>query len=201
MQPVNLVTTTTDLLAGLHECGNRAVWDEFDRRYRPILVGFLRRMGLNENDAADVAQDTLTCFVQAYRQHKYDRDQGRLRSWLIGMARCRLADWHRVKGRRRELGGESATANMPADEDGDAAWEAEERRFILEQAIADLRQTTRFNERTIAAFERVVLSQEPIETVSAELGLTPQDIYNAKNRVVERLRELVRRYEGSFVGG
>lgn len=201
MKPGSLVTTTTDLLAGLHECDNRTVWDEFDRRYRPILVGFLGRMGLNASDAADVAQDTLACFVQDYRQGKYDRQQGRLRSWLIGIARCRLADWRRAKGRRRELRGESAIGNVPDDSDADAAWEAEQRRVVFEQAIADLRETTRFNERTIAAFERVVLRQEPVEIVSAELGLTAQEIYNAKNRVVEKLREIARRYDDDLGGG
>ena len=196
-----LANTTTELLEGLHQQSNRAAWNEFDRRYRPILVGFLRRMGLNETDAADVAQETLACFVQDYRARKYDREKGRLRSWLIGIARYRLADVRRRAVQRRELRGESAIDETPAEGEAESAWEAEEKRFIFEQAVADLRRTTRFNEQTISAFERVVLRQEPVETVSAELGLTPQEIYNAKNRVVERLRELVKRYEECFVGG
>jgi RNA polymerase sigma-70 factor (ECF subfamily) len=192
--------TTTELLEGLHESGNRAAWNEFDRRYRPILVAFLRRMGINEDDAADVAQETLACFVKDYREHKYDRQQGRLRSWLIGIARCRLADQRRAIGRRRELRGESAIAGLPDEADAESIWEVEQRRFIFEQAITELRQTTRFNERTISAFERVVLRHEPVETVAEQLELTPQEIYNAKNRVVERLRELVKRYEVGFLG-
>ncbi|HEY3242951.1 MAG TPA: RNA polymerase sigma factor [Phycisphaerae bacterium] len=199
--PVDQTITTTALLDGLHDQGNRAVWSEFDRRYRPILVAFLRRMGLDENDAGDVAQDTLTCFVQDYRRHKYDRQQGRLRSWLIGIARCRLADLRRTTKRRRELRGESAMVGLPAEADAESVWEAEERRYVFEQAISELRSTSRFNERTIGAFERVVLRSEPVETVSAELGLTPQEIYNAKNRVVERLRDIVKRYEHGYVGG
>jgi len=186
--------TTTALLDGLHEPANRAAWGEFDRRYRPILIAFLQRMQLNESDAADVAQETLTCFVQDYRLKKYDRQQGRLRSWLIGIARCRAADLRRSKGRRRELRGESAIDQVSDDFDAEAVWEAEQRRFIFEQAIAELR-TTRFNERTIEAFERVVLRQEPVEAVAAEMGLSAQEIYNAKNRVIERLREIVKRYE------
>ncbi|MBK8267594.1 MAG: sigma-70 family RNA polymerase sigma factor [Planctomycetes bacterium] len=200
MQPVGPITTT-DLLNGLHDPDKRSAWDEFDRRYRPILFAFLRRMGLNETDAADVAQETLTCFVTDYRLHKYDREQGRLRSWLIGIAKCRLADLRRTEGRRREIRGQSAIDGLPEVHDVDAIWEAEERRTIFEQAIIELRQTTRFNERTIGAFERVVLRREPIETVSEELQLTPQEIYNAKNRVVQRLREIVKRYEISYVGG
>lgn len=201
MEPGDLTRTTTELLAGLHERGNRAVWDEFDRRYRPIVIGFLCRMGLNGSDAADVAQETLACFVEDYRRGKYDRQQGRLRSWLIAIARYRLADWRRTAGRRRELRGESAIEALPDAVDSDAAWEDEERRQVFAQAVAELRQTTRFNERTIAAFERVALRGESIESVSAELGLTPQEIYNAKNRVIAKLREVLRRYDDSVVGG
>lgn len=201
MKPTGLTHTTTELLDGLHDQANRAAWSEFDRRYRPILIAFLRRMGLNENDAGDVAQDTLTCFVQDYRQRKYDRQQGRLRSWLLGIARCRLADMRRLTRRRRELRGESAIDALPEEADADSIWEAEERKFIFEQAVVEMRQSARFNARTIEAFDRVVLRREPVETVSEQLGLTPQEIYNAKNRVVERLREIVKRYEASFLGG
>lgn len=201
MRAADSVQTTTELLAGLHEYGNRQAWDEFDRRYRPILVAFLRRMGLNETDAADVAQETLTCFVQDYRTHKYDREQGRLRTWLIGIARYRLADLRRSAGRRREYRGESAIEGLPEDSEADALWDAEERRFIFEQAVNELRQTTRFTERTMAAFERVALRQEPVDAVAAELGLTPQEIYNVKSRVVEKLRAIVKKYEAGFLGG
>jgi len=188
--------TTTELLDGLYDSGNRSAWTEFDNRYRPILYGFLRRMGISDADAADVAQETLARFVQDYRARKYDRNKGRLRSWLIGIARCRLADLQRDVGRRGVIHGESAIAGLPDDPADESVWEAEERRVIFEQAIRELRETTRFNERTIEAFERVVLRHEPVEQVAAQLGLSPQEIYNAKNRVVDRLREIVKRYEG-----
>ena len=200
MKPVNMVSTATELLDGLHDSGNQEAWQEFDRRYRPILFGFLRRMGLNEPDAADVAQETLTCFVKDYRLQRYDRGQGRLRSWLIGIARCRLVDQRRAAHRRRELRGESALMILPSDADADAIWQAEERRVIFQSAICELRKATRFQNRTIEAFERVVLHREPVDSVAGELGMTAQEIYNAKNRVIERLREIVKRYEDQLVG-
>jgi len=198
--PKSLVNTTTELLHGLFESGNNVVWEEFDRRYRPILFGFLRKSGLSETDAADVAQDTMACFVQDYREHKYDRAQGRLRSWLIGIARCRLADRHRAVARRREARGESAIEVLPDDPQAEKIWEAEQQRYIFDQAIAELHKTAKFSEKTIEAFERVVLRHAPVATVSRELELSAQEIYNAKNRVVERLREIVRRYEEEKIG-
>lgn len=199
MRPADL-PTTTELLNGLHEQGNQSAWDEFDRRYRPILFAFLRRMGANEIDADDVAQETLVSFVRDYRANKYDRQQGRLGTWLMSIARCRLADFRRAAGRRRTWRGESAIEGLPDDDDAESIWDEEQRRLILEQALCELRQTARFREQTLEAFDRVVLRHEPIEVVSAQLGLTPQEIYNAKNRVVARLREIAERYEASYLG-
>jgi hypothetical protein len=97
--------------------------------------------------------------------------------------------------------GASAIDVLADDAEAEALWSVEERQFIFLQAVAELKRTAKFNPRTIEAFERVVLRVEPIEKVSAELGLSPQEIYNAKNRVVERLREIVSRHEASFAGG
>lgn len=199
MEPKELITTT-DLLKGLRQTGDRAAWDQFDQRYRPILLGFLRRAGLDENDAADVAQETITDFLRDYQRDMYDRRQGRLRSWLIGIARYRIADARRRAARRREHRGDSMLEQLPDGVDDDAAWEDEQRRHILALAMRELRDTSKFNPRTIEAFERVALRQEPIERVSVEMGLEPQEIYNAKNRVVERLREIIQRYEAGFTG-
>jgi RNA polymerase sigma factor (sigma-70 family) len=199
MKPADL-PTTTELLDGLHKPGNQSAWDEFDRRYRPILFAFLRRMGVNEIDADDVAQETLVSFVRDYRENKYDRHRGRLRTWLMGIARCRLADFRRAAGRRRAWRGGSAIEQLPDDDEAEAIWDEEQRRLIFEQAFHELRQTARFRERTLEAFDRVMLRHEPIELVSTQLGLTPQEIYNAKNRVVARLREIAGRYEASYLG-
>lgn len=198
MEPEKHERTTTELLDGLHNSDTMA-WNEFDRRYRPILVGFLHRMGLSHADAADVAQETLARFVRDYRRNMYDRRQGRLRTWLIGIARHRVADLHRAAARRGQLGGNSALATVSDGVDADAVWDAEQRRHVFDQAIAELRAAGRFEERTITAFERVVLKQEPVEQVAAELDLTPQEIYNAKHRVVQRLRTIMRRYEACFL--
>lgn len=199
MKPVDL-TTTTELLDGLHKDGNEAAWYEFDRRYRPLLLAFLRRAGVTPADADDVAQETLACFLRDYRAGKYDRGQGRLRSWLIAIARYRLLDQKRAVGRRREFRGESAIVQLPDGADAEIMWEQEERRLILEQALRELRQAAHFRPRTLEAFDRVVLRHEPIERVCDELGLTPQEIYNAKNRVVERLRDIAQRYEAGYLG-
>src|SRR5262249_475580 len=90
--PADRTTTTTLLLESLKDPGNQSVWREFDGRYRSIIIGFARNLGLNEEDAHEVAQQTLTEFVRDFSNGKYKRDRGRLRSWIIGIAQHRIAD-------------------------------------------------------------------------------------------------------------
>lgn len=193
-------TTTSCLLAGLMESGNDAVWREFDLRYRPIVLGFARRVGLSETDAEEVTQETIMRFLEEYRSGKYDRTRGRLRSWIVGILRYRIADLRRSTARRNVARGESAIVNLP-DHDLDDIWESERRSVILRQAINELRETTKTSEKTIQAFELYVLHQNSPDSVAAELGMTVADVYMAKNRVAERLHEIIKRLEEVFDDG
>lgn len=197
MSPV--MSTTTCLLDSLQDESNQAAWTEFDHRYRPIVFGLARKLGLSDPDAADIAQETLTRFIQDYRARKYDRSRGRLRAWLVGIARFRIADFRRSRARRKETRGESGIAPLPGENEMSRIWDAQERDHILSLALAELRTNVRMSERTIDAFERVALRGEPVATVAAELDLSQQEVYEAKSRVVAKLREVMQRYEAEFV--
>ena len=51
-----LTRPTTALLEALLDPADDEIWQDFDRRYRPILIAFARRLGLPDEDAA---HDTL----------------------------------------------------------------------------------------------------------------------------------------------
>jgi RNA polymerase sigma factor (sigma-70 family) len=79
--------TSTAMLSALRQSGNGQVWQQFCKRYRPLIVSFARSsFSLNEADAEDAAQDALAAFHVAYCRGDYDRDRGRLRKWLFGIA-------------------------------------------------------------------------------------------------------------------
>jgi RNA polymerase sigma-70 factor (ECF subfamily) len=189
------ISTTAVLLGALRDERDATVWIEFDARFRPVLARFAQHLGLDAADAADVAQETLVRFVQEYRAGRYDRDRGKLRQWLIAIARCRAADVRRRSARQRVVRGASAFEDLLDDESASRIWDVEQRRFLLETALRELRESTRFSERTLVAFERVALRDEPVEAVAAELGVPVKEIYDAKSRVVQRLRELMKRYQ------
>lgn len=190
--------TTTILLEALLEPGNEAVWREFDSRYRPLIFGCARRVGLCEEDAAEIAQQTLCEFVRDYRAGKYVRDRGRLRAWVLSIARHRIIDQQRQRARRRDWAGDSVIARLPDDAGLTRIWDVEHERLVFDQALSELREATKTRADTLRAFELLVLQGLPAEEVARQCGLTVAEVYRVKHRITRRLREIVERLECAY---
>src|SRR5262245_46554274 len=91
--------TTTELLEGLRSASHKTAWRTLDARMRPVLVGVTRRLGLSLDQAEEVAQAALAEVFEGYQQGRYQRGKGRLRSWVVAIARNLAIDALRRKGR------------------------------------------------------------------------------------------------------
>src|SRR5262249_20009478 len=76
-------------------------WDEFVRRYRPIIHAWCVKWGLQASDADDVAQDVLVKLVGARRRFRYDLSRS-FSAWLKTVTHHALSDF--AADRRREPG-------------------------------------------------------------------------------------------------
>ncbi|MCP4757850.1 MAG: RNA polymerase sigma factor [Planctomycetes bacterium] len=195
---LDVTHTTTALLNGLNADDGDAAWELLDRRYRPIITGLARRLGLSDQDAQDVSQETMLRVLSEYRSGKYDRDRGRMRSWILAIARTKIADMHRKRGVRKEYRGESALVTMPTEAELDDLWSNERRQVILREALIELQSTSKMADRTIRAFEMLVFHHRPVTDIAAELNMTENDIYLAKSRVAAKLRDTVQTLEAAF---
>ena len=181
--------TTTRLLDGLAG-QDRSCWEDFDRRYRPVIAAVCVRLGVPNSDAADIAQETLLAFLKDLRGGKYDRGRGRLRAWLAGITRRRIADHFRVR-REQCLG--SWVPEEPGDDVVARTWESEQREEILREALHQVQVSSRTTDITWRAFELTALRDFPIDAAASELGVTAQDVYLARSRVLARVREAAAR--------
>jgi len=195
---MDLDRTTTALLTALFDPKNAAAWEMFDRRYRPILVGFARNCGLKDNDAAEIAQETIVRFVEEYREGKYDRTRGRLGAWLVTIARYRMLDQKRRKGVQRIERGESAMIDLDDERSVTAAYEAERRQAVLREALDELRTRSKTDPKTVKAFEMLVYHGMTTQQVATELGMSAHDVYLAKSRIAAKLRDIVQRLENEY---
>jgi len=195
---MDLDRTTTALLSGLFDPRNAAAWEAFDRRYRPILMGFVRNCGVRESEAAEIAQETIVRFVEEYREGKYDRSRGRLGAWLVTIARYRVLDMRRKAGTAKVERGESAMIDLDDDKSVGAAYEAERRHALLREALEELRTKSRTDPKTVKAFEMLVYHSLTPQVVAEQLGMSTHDVYLAKSRVAAKLREIVVRLEQEY---
>lgn len=190
--------TTTQMLDSLKDAGNAAVWTDFDGRYRPIIQRVALRMGLSAEDASDVAQQTLTDFVRDYRLGKYDRGKGRLRHWVMGIARHRALDLLRSQSTRKERHGDSVIMSLPDDQTVSSYWEVEQRKAIFSAAWEEYRTSGKASDVNLQAFELVAIQGMPAEAVAAQLNISPDLVYKAKSRGMMRLREIIERVTKAY---
>ena len=183
--------TTTVLLERLHDRADEVVWDEFDGRYRSILIGVGMKLGLNQGEAEEAAQETLVQFLRDYRENKYNNENGRLSSWLIGICRHRVMDAHRRRQRMSGARGDSIISKLPDEAAMTRTWDGEQQRVIFQRAMRHLLENGKLNERTTKVFEQVAINNVPVASVAKEYGVEVAEVYRIKNRVTKRLRELV----------
>jgi RNA polymerase sigma-70 factor (ECF subfamily) len=190
--------TSTHLLDGLRDPGNSAIWQQYIDRYRPMLVSYAQRVGLSGTDAEDVAQLTLVSFCTAYQQGKYDRERGRLRVWLFGIARNQIANWRRRKRSKEvQIGDEPGESDFFAavqdEKELETLWDREWREAVMAQCLSEVRREV--EPKTFEAFELFAGKGLPADQVAEKLGMTANAVFGAKRRILRRVRELLPQLE------
>jgi RNA polymerase sigma-70 factor (ECF subfamily) len=136
--------------------------------------------------------------LDEYRDGRYDRERGRMRSWLMSIARTKIADVYRKRAVRREARGESAMVTIPKDQELEDIWATERRFVVLREALADLQANSKTSDRSIQAFEMLVFHRRAVSDVAKELDMSENDVYLAKSRVAKKLKETVQQLESLY---
>ena len=179
-----------------HHDGHGTATGREPHRRAPV-VSFAKGMGLHEGDAEDAAQETMDAFVQAIQAGQYDRDKGRLSSWLFGFARNTILSSQRRNQNRKDR--QSADTGywrrLPDDEAVECAWD---RAWEEEVADACLKQLeAELDEKHFAAFKRIALDGEASKAVAFELGISDSTARVVKFRALKRLAELRAQYDAT----
>lgn len=189
--------TTTKLLDALRDQANEPVWSHINSRFRPVIAGLARRLGLNQSDADEVAQQTLAEFVRAYREGRYVREKGRLSSWILGIAHHTTLRMIRA-GRHADGSRVGTLSEVPDEPALRTIWTDERDRAILERAFSMLREESEIDERTLNAFELVAVRGVPATEVARQCRMTTDQVYVAKSRVTRKLKTLVEQLTSAF---
>lgn len=192
--------TTSTILEGLGDFGNQTAWQRLTNRFRLPLFRFAQRMGLPDADAEDASQEALLAFAESFRSGHYDAAKGKLSQWLFGIA------YRQVLNQRRRAAQQVARVGPPADDtdwwnnwpdDATATqmWEDDWERAVYEQCLDQVRQEVEAT--TYQAFELVMRLEGSAAEAAQVLGVPVKTVYNAKHRVLKRIRELRTEFENT----
>jgi len=180
--------TRLSLLERVRDRANAAAWSEFVAIYEPLLIAYVRKRGMNENDAADVVQDVFTRLVPALARFDYAPERGRFRTWLWQVTHNALADWARRRAAHDRAEHNWADSQEAAGVAGpDDQWGQMYHRRILEVVLDRVRQSTQ--PTSWACFEGRILAGRPAAELAAELGVSENAVYVNASRVLARIRE------------
>jgi RNA polymerase sigma-70 factor (ECF subfamily) len=188
--------TSPTLLGRLKDLRDQQAWAEFVHRYGPRIYRFLRRHGLQDADADDVAQVIVSKLAVRMQTYVYDPARS-FRAWLKAVTRNAWKDF--LTDRRRNpawgKGGDGADARLQAIADEALAKELDEPilQEVRDEALARVR--LRVEARTWTAFRMVVLEEQPVAEAADQTGMKVNAIYRAINRVRAMLEEEMKRLD------
>lgn len=183
--------TRPSLLLRIRNADDAAAWREFTEVYGPLIHRFARKQGLQDADAADLAQEVLYAVAGAIGRLNYDRQLGRFRGWLLTVARSKLSNLIAKRKRQPQGSGDSglqeSLQSVPSEVE--AFWDAEYERRLFEWAAERVRSG--FQETTWQAFWMTAVDGTDVKEVAQSLGITVGAVYIAKSRVLARLKDQI----------
>jgi RNA polymerase sigma-70 factor (ECF subfamily) len=191
------------LVAQLKNLDDAQSWEEFDRRYRPLILGLAVKRGLSEAEAKDVAQQTMVSVSKHIGEFVAEPGLGSFRAWLLKMARWRIEDQFRkrlpiAERGRGSLEGPEATSTLrrvPDPEQVDFEWldDQQSRAHLIQRAMEKLPIEVAAAHYQI--FYLLTIEQRPIAEVAQMVGRSRTQIYVIKHRVSLRLKQIVRQLQ------
>lgn len=183
--------TRHSLLARACE-GEEDAWKRLSDLYRPLILGWLRRYGLQSEDAEDLAQEILVAVVRSLGEFAHSGRRGAFRSWLRTITVNRTRNFWKAQGNRETATGDSGVLQLLQgleDEDSELSrvWDQQHDQYVV-RCLLDL-VALEFEPKTVLAFRRLTLDGASGEEVARELATSVGAVYVAKARVLKRIRQ------------
>ena len=176
--------TTSKTLLEKIASGDEISWDEFYRKYAPVIKAVAKYKGI-EYDADDICQQVMMHFFKQSKTFKFDPGLAKFRTYLGRIVSWKIADYYRKK---RENPTEEVEA-IPVDSDTDNFYMTEWRKVIIAEAEEELKK--RVFPETFQAYQLYAVQGRSVEKVAAFLGCSNNQVYQAKKRCFAMMREIL----------
>ena len=177
-------TTSFSLLERLRTPKAGEAWERFVDLYTPLLFYWSRQAGLQEADAADVVQETITSLFKLLPEFHYQPGKS-FRGWLFTMNRNKCRELQRKQKVRRS---EPLDEELPGDST-DPACQVAERDYlghVLRRTLEWMR--SEFPSPSWEICWEHVVEDRPASEVATKYHVSINMVYLSKSRILKRLR-------------
>jgi RNA polymerase sigma-70 factor (ECF subfamily) len=191
------VDTSMTLMMRLRQApADVQAWEEFVRRYQPMMRDWCQRWGSRPEDAEDVAQAVLLKLLAAMKTFEYDPARS-FRAWLKTVTHNAWNDF--VKSHRRESTADpdrfqAILDSRAALDDLRSRIEDAYDRELLELAMR--RVEKRVKPANWRAFHLTAIEGQTGADAATELGMPVARVFIAKHRVERMLEDEIRILRG-----
>jgi RNA polymerase sigma-70 factor (ECF subfamily) len=194
----SIATTRASLLLRIRDPRDRIAWGEFVELYAPLIHAYGMHHGLQDADAADLAQEVLRRVARSAADFEYDPARGSFRGWLFTVTRNELSKLV-VRGAKKTKGsGDTAMhdvlAQQPDKSRDEEEWDREYQWTLFHWAAERVR--AEFREATWQAFWLTAVGGREAGDVAGELNISVGAVYIARSRVTARIRQEIQAVEG-----
>jgi len=181
------VSTHITLLRGLQAGDGSQAWGEFLYRYSGLIRSVAMRHGLQGADADDIVQEVVIGLTKAMTKFEYDPSRARFRTFLQRIVQRAVFQRFRQNGSPNRI--ESIEAAAAAEQRADEIWEADWRQYHVARAMLAIE--IEFSARDREIFEAYVGQARSAAETAEALGVSVDQVYQAKSRILARLSALV----------
>ena len=179
---------------------DQQAWRQIVDLYGPLVQRWCKRSGLQDDDIADVFQETFRAVSRGLNDYSPRKSVGSFRCWLRTIVRTKIADHFRRKAKQAAgRGGTEAQLHMDniadpfADGDPLAEDDPQEAQADHQQIVRRAMELIRseYSEQNWTGFLQVAIEGHSAVDVAEKLGVAPQAIRQANYRIRRRLRVIL----------
>ena len=190
-----MITTRASLLLRIKDRSDAEAWKDFQELYAPLLFRYARARGLSREDAEDVRDECMAVVARKIADFEYDKAKGGFKNWLYRIASGKVIDLLRRRHEKQADSGQMAALPDP-EPMPDEAWDTNWRKAHLMYCVEQVR--ARVSEKNHEAFRLLSYEECSVEDVCSRLDMTPEQVYQAKSRVLRRVRQLLLELESDL---
>jgi RNA polymerase sigma-70 factor (ECF subfamily) len=153
--------------------------------YTPLLFLWARRLGASEHDAPDLVQEVFLVLAREMPHFRHNPAQ-RFRGWLWTILVNKWRDRARQRAAQPLMADQDELETVAMPNNVEELAEDQYRAYLFARALELMQAELPAGEWR--AWQKYIVEGRPADEVARELGMTINQVYLAKSRILRRIR-------------